>query len=145
MHRVYNGIMNRRRFLQAVWALPAGIPAVPLERLRGVLEHDVEGLPTLRTPEGERVRLEGDDDTMKVLRDKRLAGRQMEIRGSRQGRGSFRAGPFYQKNVLVIENGKEYLVTYWCDVCSIRSYTPGLCVCCYQETQLDLRPVDSPP
>ncbi len=131
--------------MQAVWALPAGLRAEPRERLRGILEQDAEGRPLLRTAEGKRIRLEGDEDTMKVLRDKRLAGRRMEIRGSRPSDGAFQAGPFYQKNLLVIENGKEYLVTYWCDVCSIRSYTPGLCACCYQETQLDLRPLDSPP
>ncbi|MCS7315556.1 MAG: hypothetical protein RMI94_12625 [Bryobacterales bacterium] len=137
--------MNRRRWFQAVWALPAGLFAVGVERVRGILEHDAEGEPVLRTRQGERIRLEGDDDTMKVLRDKRLAARELEVRGAGSGRGRFRAGPFYEENVLVIEAGKGYLVTYWCDVCSIRSYTPGLCVCCYQETQLDLRPLDSPP
>lgn len=136
--------MDRRRFLRAIWALPAGVLGATGERVRGVLEHDAQGEPWLRVSNGERIRLEGDEDTMKVLRDRRLAGRQMEVRGSSPGRGRFQAGPFHEKNVLVIEDGKEYVVTYWCNVCSIRSYTPGLCVCCYQETELDLRPVDSP-
>jgi hypothetical protein len=34
------------------------------------------------------------------------------------------------------------MITYWCDVCSIRAYTPGPCVCCQQETTLDLRDPD---
>ena len=36
------------------------------------------------------------------------------------------------------------MVTYWCEVCAIRSYTPGLCVCCRDETTLDLRDPDQP-
>jgi hypothetical protein len=34
------------------------------------------------------------------------------------------------------------VITYWCDVCSIRTYTPGKCWCCQQETTLDLRDPD---
>jgi hypothetical protein len=30
------------------------------------------------------------------------------------------------------------LVSYWCDICTIRSYTPGPCVCCQKDTTLDL-------
>jgi hypothetical protein len=137
--------MHRRQFVQAVWALPASLWAGAADSVRGILEHAQGDQPVLRTPSGQRVVLEGDEDSLKVLRDKRLVGRELEILGTRLNASRFRAGPFYQKNILVIERGKKYLVTYWCDVCSIRSYTPGPCACCQQETQLDLRPVDSPP
>jgi len=141
----YNEAMYRRRFVQAVWALPASLWAGAADSVRGILELGRGDQPVLRTASGERVLIEGDEDSLKVLRDPRLAGREMEILGTRLGASRFRAGPFYQKNILVIKNGKKYLVTYWCDVCSIRSYTPGQCACCQEETELDLRPVDSPP
>jgi hypothetical protein len=41
--------------------------------------------------------------------------------------------------MFVHQGGKRLFVTYWCDVCSIRTYTPGLCLCCRKETDLDLR------
>ena len=137
--------MHRRQFVQAVWALPASLCASAADSVLGILEQSSGDHPVLRTPSGERVLIEGDEDTLKVLRDQRLAGREIEILGTRLNRSRFRAGPFYQTNILVLKHGKKYLVTNWCDVCSIRSYTPGECVCCQQETQLDLRPLDSPP
>jgi hypothetical protein len=30
------------------------------------------------------------------------------------------------------------MVTYWCAVCAIRTFTPGICWCCREETELDL-------
>jgi len=44
----------------------------------------------------------------------------------------------------VRQDGKLKLVTYWCDICAIRAYTPGPCVCCQRETTLDLRDPDQP-
>jgi hypothetical protein len=37
------------------------------------------------------------------------------------------------------------LVTYYCDVCSIRYYQPGRCVCCQQETRVDLHDESTDP
>jgi hypothetical protein len=36
------------------------------------------------------------------------------------------------------------MVTYWCEVCAIRTYTPGECMCCQENTELDLRDPDLP-
>ena len=44
--------------------------------------------------------------------------------------------------LLVHQNGKLKMITYWCDVCSIRAYAPGPCVCCQKETTLELRDPD---
>jgi hypothetical protein len=44
--------------------------------------------------------------------------------------------------VLVRQGGRLKYVTYWCEVCSIRSYAPGPCWCCQRETTLDLRDPD---
>ena len=43
--------------------------------------------------------------------------------------------------MLVHRDGKKYTISYWCPVCSIRTYTPGKCMCCQEETHLDLEEV----
>ena len=50
--------------------------------------------------------------------------------------------PMHTKAMFVYKDGKKSRITYWCDLCSIRTYTPGICMCCQQETQLDLRDPD---
>ena len=47
--------------------------------------------------------------------------------------------PNHARTVLAHKDGKLKMITYWCDVCSIRSYEPGPCWCCQAETVLDLR------
>jgi predicted RNA-binding protein with PUA domain len=39
-------------------------------------------------------------------------------------------------------DGRLKMVTYWCDICSIRTYIPGPCMCCQKYTDLDLRMPD---
>ena len=38
-------------------------------------------------------------------------------------------------------DGKSYEVYYWCDVCTIRGFTPGPCACCQAEVELRERPL----
>lgn len=57
----------------------------------------------------------------------------------------FQVDPSYTHAVHVLKDGKKFMVTYWCDVCSIRQYEPGPCWCCQRETHLDLRPLDPEP
>jgi hypothetical protein len=71
--------MHRRQFVQAVWALPASLWAGAADSVRGILEHAQGDQPVLRTPSGQRVVLEGDEDSLKVLRDKRLVGRELKF------------------------------------------------------------------
>ena len=40
------------------------------------------------------------------------------------------------------EGAGRKMITYWCDVCFIRAYAPGPCVCCPRETTLELRNPD---
>lgn len=107
--------------------------------MRGLLGVDAEGRPVLRPPHGEPVRLEGDVPTLAVLQDKRLHGRQLEVIGEPLGQGRFRVGPIHLKSMWVLQDGKRLLITYWCSVCSIRTYSPGKCQCCQEETELDLK------
>jgi hypothetical protein len=102
-----------------------------------------EGKPTmLETAEGRRMRLDGDNPTRKVLGDPRLNGFQVQARGHLTTPDQFTVDPIHTHGFMVNRDGHLKMVTYWCDVCSIRAYTPGPCVCCQQETTLDLRDPD---
>jgi hypothetical protein len=38
---------------------------------------------------------------------------------------------------MVYRDGKPKLVTYWCATCGIRTWQPGSCSCCQEETAVD--------
>ena len=99
----------------------------------------IPGKPPVLETGARRVALSGDADTMGVLQDKRLAGATLELQGQFDSQGRFTVGPIHTRAVRVLRDGKKLLVTYWCDVCSIRTYKPGICWCCQEETALDLR------
>lgn len=104
-----------------------------------------EGQPAqVQTADGHVVRLDGDNDTSKILGDSRLNGFQVEAHGHFTAPGRFLIDPIHTHSFLVRQDGRLKLVTYWCDICSIRAYTPGPCVCCQRETTLDLRDPDQP-
>ena len=93
--------------------------------------------PLLLTPDGKRVTLEGDDDTVRVLNDPRLSAEDFEAVGEFSAADRFRIDPIYQRGLFLWRKGKRLMITYWCATCSIRTYSPGICVCCQEETQLD--------
>ena len=104
-----------------------------------------EGAPaTVETPDHQIVTLDGDAVTRKVLNDERLNGFEIEARGHFTAPGRFAIDPTHTHSLLVRQNGKLKLVSYWCDICSIRAYTPGPCVCCQRETNFDLIDPDKP-
>lgn len=127
--------MVSRRALFA-WIAAAAVPLKAASvRLRGVLRQASD----LETGDGKRIRLEGDTETSAVLRDKRLFGLSVEAVGGWSGEGRFRIEPIHESGLFVFRDGKPLVVTYWCEVCSIRTYSPGICMCCQEETALDLR------
>lgn len=99
--------------------------------------------PALQTSDGKIVRLAGDPDTMGVLKDKRMKDADLEARGALTAPGQFTIEPIHTRALFVHKGGKRLVVTYWCDVCAIRTYTPGKCWCCQEETALDLRDPDT--
>ncbi|MBE7541124.1 MAG: hypothetical protein HS123_02015 [Solibacteraceae bacterium] len=52
---------------------------------------------------------------------------------------AFRLDPIYRKAMFVVRDGKPLVITYWCEVCAIRTYSPGRCQCCQDETAFDPR------
>jgi hypothetical protein len=110
----------------------------PAVTLRGKLVV-CEGKPaTLQTAEHKLVKLAGDASTVKVLGDARLNGFEVEAKGHFTATGEFLIDPLHTRAMMVHKDGHLKVVTYWCDVCSLRAYTSGPCVCCGKETTLDL-------
>jgi hypothetical protein len=135
----YNSNVRRRQLLTALLLAPVlARGAEDKERVRGKLEKG----PALRTSDGKLVALKGDEDTVGVLNDARLAGSDFEVTGKAEADGAFTINPIHTRAIFVYKDGKRLMVTYWCDVCAIRTYTPGICWCCRDETALDLMDAD---
>lgn len=81
---------------------------------------------------------------MGVLNDKRLAGMDLEAIGHFESPEHFEVDPIHLKALFVHKDGKKYQITYWCDICYIRTYTPGPCWCCQKNTDLDLIEAQEP-
>ena len=110
----------------------------PRVALRGSLVQENGKPPAIETADHHRVELSGDDSTMKVLNDARLKGADFEALGHSTGAGHFLVDPIHTTALFVHKDGKRLEVTYYCHTCNIRTYVPGKCVCCQQETDLDL-------
>jgi hypothetical protein len=135
--------MTSRIWVAALAAAMAALAADPGPTvLTGTLTQREGKAAALTLPDQKLVELDGDPDTRGVLNDKRLSGAKLEVRGHYAASGKFQVDPIHTKAMHVHRNGKDLLITYWCDVCSIRTYTPGKCWCCQQETELDLREPD---
>src|ERR1035441_2632480 len=124
----------------AVFALAADLH--PGETLRGKLVVRDGKPPVVETAEHKLVILDGDGPTRQVLADQRLNGFEVEAKGRFTAPDRFLIDPIHTRALLVRQGGKLRMVTYWCDICSIRSFTPGPCVCCQRETTLDLHDPD---
>lgn len=132
-----------RYLVPAASLLPLGASEGRPEPLRGRLERSGEEAYLL-VAEGPRYRLDGDKETRAVLADERVPGLDFEVLGHREGGGpNFVIGPIHTKAMWVHRNGQKFQVTYWCDVCYIRTYSPGICWCCQKYTDLDLRNSES--
>lgn len=85
------------------------------------------------------VELTGDDPTLAVLADGRLNGADFEASGETAAPDKMKLGPIHTRSMYVWKEGKRLMISYWCAVCSIRTFSPGVCMCCQDETELDLK------
>lgn len=106
--------------------------------IRGKLTQQ-QGKPALTTGAGAVIVLDGDDATRGVLNDKRLAGSDIDATGRFANTKLFKVNPIHTKALHVYHDGKRHTISYWCKVCSIRTYSPGPCMCCQDDTELDLQ------
>ncbi|MGA2118002.1 MAG: hypothetical protein ABSH56_25030 [Bryobacteraceae bacterium] len=112
------------------------------ETLRGTLQVHASGPATVTTDDHRTIALDGDEPTNKVLADPRLNGYSIEARGHFTSTGRFLLDPSHLRSLMVRQDGKLKLITYFCGVCNIRAYIPGPCACCQRETVLELRDPD---
>lgn len=108
------------------------------ETLNGTLSVHQDGPATLATPDHKTITLAGDDTTIKVLADPRVNGFNVQVKGHFTSSDKFQIDPSFQHSMLVHKDGKLKLISYYCEVCNIRDYTPGPCRCCQRETTLQL-------
>jgi hypothetical protein len=101
-------------------------------KLRGKLK---TGRPAML----EGVELTGDDATLAVLADSRLQDADFEAAGETVAPGRMKLGPIHTRSMYVWKEGKRLMISYWCAVCSIRTFSPGVCMCCQEDTELDLK------
>ena len=136
--------MTRRTVLSLVCA--AGIvraESLKEASLRGTLALTEDGRPALTTAAGTTIFLDGDDGTRSVVNDERLRGMDFEALGHFITADRFMIDPIYQRAMFVHKDGKRLFITYWCNVCYIRTYVPGNCRCCQKYTDLDLTENDA--
>jgi hypothetical protein len=140
-------LFSRRHFLAVAWSVPPlalhaaeDRPSAPAGSIavRGKLEAPDESTAGLRVDKGAFVRLHGDEQTEKVLHDERLQGMDFEVLGERQADGSVKILPIHLAALFTYKQGQRLRVTYYCDVCAIRTYSPGMCMCCRENTRVDL-------
>ena len=129
--------VTRRLFCAPLSLALVAVAAEPATSLRGKLE--TGKTPVLETAQGKRIRLKGDKATMHVLHDARLNGADFEVVGRFTAQDEFQIGPIHTRSMFVHRAGEKLMISYWCDVCSIRTYEPGICMCCQEETALDLK------
>ena len=132
------GTVKRRDWIVALLAIPRLWADEPSTTIRGKLNVNSAGKPVLMS-DGRNVQLEGDPATTAVLKDKRVDGMDLEAIGHFRASDVFTINPIHTKAMFIHKNDKRLYITYWCDVCSIRTYSPGKCWCCQEETELDLR------
>jgi hypothetical protein len=116
--------------------------AVPGLSLRGKLTRSPDGQPAIELDGRKLVYLQGDAATLAVLNDKRIWDSDFEVIGHFNTPDHFEIDGIHTRAMFVRKDGKRLLITYWCDVCYIRTYSPGTCVCCQKYTDLDLRESD---
>jgi len=105
------------------------------ERLRGRLRQEPGRPPVLETAGQKRYSIFGDEFTLGQASDPKLNGREIDLEGRFAGPDRFEATGLY-----TLKGGKRFQVTYWCEVCSIRTHMPGRCMCCQADTELQELP-----
>ncbi|MEO8125879.1 MAG: hypothetical protein ABJF23_06205 [Bryobacteraceae bacterium] len=127
--------MRRRTFLPL---LLLSVPALAIEPEADAVRGKLIAGPSVRTANGQTISLSGDDPTMLVLNDERLSGADLEVHGHTRAPGQFVVDKIHTRSLFAYQKGKKLMITYWCDVCYIRTFAPGPCWCCQEYTKLDL-------
>jgi hypothetical protein len=138
-------VVSRRLFLLTAGLLRlavSSLASVAGVSIRGKLTRSPDQKMVLEVSPNKLVSLAGDQATQGVLNDQRIWGTDFEAVGHLNSPDHFEIDRIHTRSMFVHKDGKRLMITYWCDVCYIRTYTPGTCVCCQKYTDLDLRESD---
>jgi len=80
--------------------------------------------------DGKLYRFPQTDSMITVFTDSRVRERELQIAARLR-----ESNQLETIKVQSIKDGKLYDIYYFCDVCNIRAYTPGLCPCCRNELE----------
>ncbi len=132
--------VTRRHLNSLLLFLPLTLArAAARTSIAGRLQPAAGGDISIQTTEGRLVRLDGDISTKAVLRDPRIVREAFEAHGEWKSKDLFQIDPIHLKALFIRRAGKLFVITYWCEVCAIRTYAPGRCACCQEETAFDPR------
>ena len=85
----------------------------------------------IRTGQGTLYRLSSRDKRVAMLTDVRVRSRELEIEAWQDADGGLAIVHLYS-----VIDGRSHQPHYYCDVCAIKSYAPGLCWCCQEEFEV---------
>lgn len=84
----------------------------------------------LASREGKLYKFLPTDTMTPVFTDSRVRERDLQITGRLHGSDQLEL-----IKVQSIKDGKLYDIYYFCELCNIKAYTPGLCPCCRNELE----------
>ena len=84
----------------------------------------------LASREGKLYKFLSTDPMTPVFTDARVRERELQVTGRLVG-----ADQLEIIKVQSIKDGKLYDIYYFCELCNIKAYTPGLCPCCRNELE----------
>jgi hypothetical protein len=85
----------------------------------------------LRAATGQIYLLKNDKSSETLLDEKRLRSRDFQLTLKK----SADSDSYEIVKSQFFRDGKLYDFYYFCDICNITTHTPGLCMCCRQETE----------
>jgi rubrerythrin len=93
----------------------------------------------LHTDDGKSYSFVSTDAQAAMLADTRVRQRLLQITAARHADGQLET-----ITVQSIKDGKLYDIYYFCQLCNITTYSPGLCPCCRQELEFKEAPASEP-
>lgn len=134
--RSLSHLRRRDLLLAGLAALPAKAAESKPPEGTDILRGRFQTPGVIITPQGKKVKVTGDEPTQLVLNDSRMNGLDIELVGVKSASG-FTINPIHLRGIWVYQKGERLMVTYWCDICYIRTYSPGQCWCCQEDTRFD--------
>jgi hypothetical protein len=90
----------------------------------------------LETGDGQLHAFLASDPLAVIFEDPRVRGQELVVKGRPRPDGAVEIVKVYS-----VKQGRLHDVHYYCEICNITAYAPGLCPCCRREMELEETPV----